>query len=212
MKGTITVLLTDLVNNQCQNSDQVIRSGQVRNRQGDLANIWFSAYGETAKTLEQLPSVHCLCIGDLRFIKDEAQTISMSVESIIPLVVESNFNFPSQITVVGTLGADPEVKYFKSDSNLASFSLAVNSGKDQTDWVKITLWAKAAEIAANYCRKGQQHAVSGRLEFTVGRDGRVFWQVTCSGRGALTLLRNKLPEDQTDQDHSSASMVDEIPF
>lgn len=74
-------------------------------------------------------------------------------------------------TLVGRAGADPEIKYFESGRAKTTFNLAVDrpvkrtEGVDTTDWFRIELWGKSAEIAAEYVKKGKLVGIIGRLEF-----------------------------------------------
>lgn len=69
-------------------------------------------------------------------------------------------------TFTGRAGRDPEVRYFESGKVLAEFSIAVDGFKrdDEPTWVKLKIWGKSAQVAADYVRKGSMVGVSGRLE------------------------------------------------
>ena len=59
--------------------------------------------------------------------------------------------------VSGNLGNDPEIFYFNSGDPVASFNLAVKSGKDKTSWIKVTAFKKLAEICETYLHNGNQN-------------------------------------------------------
>jgi len=73
---------------------------------------------------------------------------------------------------MGNLTRDPELKAIPSGQSVVSFSLALNrSYKDQsgewkeaTDYVDITAWGPLAERVAQYCQKGKQVLVNGRIQ------------------------------------------------
>jgi len=77
-----------------------------------------------------------------------------------------------QITLVGNLGSDPEMRYTPSGVPVTSFSLAVNkswTGQDgqrqeKTTWFRITTWRKQAETVSQYLTKGRQVLVIGEVE------------------------------------------------
>ena len=77
----------------------------------------------------------------------------------------------NSVVLVGRAGADPEIKYFESGRAKTTFNLAVDKpvkrteGVDTTDWFRIELWGKSAEIAAEYVKKGKLVGIQGRLEF-----------------------------------------------
>ncbi|WP_228061290.1 single-stranded DNA-binding protein [[Phormidium] sp. LEGE 05292] len=72
----------------------------------------------------------------------------------------------NSVNLVGRAGTQPEVKYFESGSIKTTISMAVRrpSKNSNPDWFTIELWNKAAEIAANYLRKGDLFGISGYLK------------------------------------------------
>ncbi|WP_368647998.1 single-stranded DNA-binding protein [Castellaniella ginsengisoli] len=67
---------------------------------------------------------------------------------------------------IGRLGRDPETRYQASGDAITSFSLAVGwktKDKEGTEWVRIVVFGKLAEICGEYLRKGKQIYVSGRM-------------------------------------------------
>ncbi|MCG6117371.1 MAG: single-stranded DNA-binding protein [Aquimonas sp.] len=78
----------------------------------------------------------------------------------------------NKVIIVGTLGADPETRYTTSGSAITSIRLATNeswtdkqSGQKQerTEWHRVKMFGRLAEIAAEYLRKGKQVYVEGSL-------------------------------------------------
>jgi len=72
------------------------------------------------------------------------------------------------VTLVGRVGADPDMKYFESGKVMCRLRLAVNRrsrNSDEPDWFTLELWGKTAEVAGNYVKKGKQIAVKGSLKF-----------------------------------------------
>lgn len=78
----------------------------------------------------------------------------------------------NQVTLVGRLGKDPEIKYTQSGDAVANFSIATDetwkdkSGEKQqrTTWHNIVAWQKLAEICGHYLKKGQQIFLQGKLQ------------------------------------------------
>ena len=75
----------------------------------------------------------------------------------------------NNVTLIGNLGQDPEMKYFESGSKVTKFSLALNSynkkeEKEVTDWVNCEAWGKTAELIGEYCKKGHKIAIEGSLK------------------------------------------------
>lgn len=78
----------------------------------------------------------------------------------------------NKVIIVGTLGNDPEVKYSASGSAIANLSVATSEQwkdkqtgekKEQTEWHRIVIFGKLAEVAAEYLRKGSQVYIEGQL-------------------------------------------------
>ena len=77
-----------------------------------------------------------------------------------------------QITLVGNLGNDPEMRYTPSGVPVTSFNLAVNKSwvsadgqrQDKTLWFRVTAWRKLAETTSQYLTKGRQIMVVGEIE------------------------------------------------
>ena len=71
--------------------------------------------------------------------------------------------------LLGRLTKDPELKYGASGTAYCKFTLAVNRAfkKDETDFINCTAFGKVAETIAEYVRKGDQFAVTGRIQVDV---------------------------------------------
>jgi len=78
----------------------------------------------------------------------------------------------NKVILVGNLGRDPEVRYTQGGTAVANFTMATTdrwsdtSGekKERTEWHRIVVWAKQAEIVGEYLRKGRQVYVEGSLQ------------------------------------------------
>ncbi len=77
----------------------------------------------------------------------------------------------NKVILMGRLTRDPEVRYTQTNNTLvASFSLAVNrrfvrQGEErQADFINSVAWSKLGEFCSKYFKKGQQVAVTGRLQ------------------------------------------------
>lgn len=78
----------------------------------------------------------------------------------------------NKILLIGNLGKDPELRYTKTQTPFARFSLATteeytSGGEKQrkTQWHNLVVWGKQAEIADRYLHKGKQIYVEGRVEY-----------------------------------------------
>lgn len=70
----------------------------------------------------------------------------------------------NQVFLIGRLTRDPEMRSTPQGKNVASFSLAVDRGNDQTDYFDITAWDKTAELVDQYTQKGSKLHVQGSLQ------------------------------------------------
>ena len=74
--------------------------------------------------------------------------------------------------VLGHLGRDPEMRYTQDGKAIANFSLATSESfkdkdgnkKENTEWHRVVLFGRIAEIAGEYLRKGGMAYVEGRLQ------------------------------------------------
>lgn len=79
----------------------------------------------------------------------------------------------NKVILIGNLGADPEVRYTPAGVAVANFNLATseswtdrNTGERQerTEWHRIVMWRKLAEIAGQYLKKGSKIYTEGKLQ------------------------------------------------
>ncbi len=78
----------------------------------------------------------------------------------------------NKVILIGRLGQNPEVRYTPSGAAVTNFSVATNeawtdkSGQKQerTEWHKVVVWGKLAELCSQYLAKGRQVFVEGRLQ------------------------------------------------
>jgi single-strand DNA-binding protein len=79
----------------------------------------------------------------------------------------------NKVMLIGNVGRDPEVRYTQNGTAVANFTLATHEvfgGRDggerqqRTEWHNVVVWARQAEIAGQYVRKGRQLFVEGRLQ------------------------------------------------
>jgi single-strand DNA-binding protein len=79
----------------------------------------------------------------------------------------------NKVILVGNLGKDPEVRYMPNGSAIANITLATadsykdkNTGQlvDKTEWHRVVFFGKLAEVVGEYCRKGSQVYVEGKLQ------------------------------------------------
>lgn len=70
--------------------------------------------------------------------------------------------------ILGAVGRDPEVRYTTSGTANCHLSIATSykpkNGEEQTEWHRVVLFDKLAEVAGQYVKKGRQVYIEGRLK------------------------------------------------
>jgi single-strand DNA-binding protein len=100
-----------------------------------------------------------------------------------------------QITLIGNLGNDPEMRYTPSGVPVTTFNVAVNrrwtnqdgQQQDKTIWFRVTAWRKTAELASQYLTKGRQVLVVGEVE-----EARAYIDRDGNPRGSLEVTANNI--------------------
>jgi single-strand DNA-binding protein len=79
----------------------------------------------------------------------------------------------NKVILVGNLGQDPEVRYMPNGGAVANITLATSESwrdkqtgenKEITEWHRVVLFGKLAEVAGEYLRKGSQIYIEGQLK------------------------------------------------
>lgn len=76
----------------------------------------------------------------------------------------------NNVTLVGRLTRDPELKYTPSNIATTTFNLAVNrnfkgaNGEREADFINCMIWRKQAELFAEWCKKGNLVGITGRIQ------------------------------------------------
>ncbi len=93
-------------------------------------------------------------------------------------------------TIIGNLGGDPEMRYTPTGRPFTTFSVACNrtystqegERREETEWFRVTAWARLAEVCSQYLSKGSKVYVEGRLSTRSweGADGQKRFNVEIS--------------------------------
>ena len=140
----------------------------------------------------------------------------------------------NKVILVGNLGQDPEVKYTAGGAAVTTLSLATSeswkdkdTGSDQekTEWHRVVLWRRLAEIAGEYLKKGSKVYIEGQLQTRKWeQDGQTRYTTEVVGRDMQFLdSRSSSSSDNSsfddiNQDMSSQNLPDsgitddDIPF
>ncbi|MFS0824994.1 single-stranded DNA-binding protein [Pseudomonas sp. MLB6B] len=113
----------------------------------------------------------------------------------------------NKVILVGTCGQDPEVRYLPNGNAVTNLSLATSeqwtdkqSGQkvERTEWHRVSLFGKVAEIAGEYLRKGSQCYIEGKLQTREWeKDGikRYTTEIIVDINGTMQLLGGR-PQNQ----------------
>jgi len=78
----------------------------------------------------------------------------------------------NKVILVGNVGRDPDIQTTSTGTKVAHFSMATSrriprdgEQEERTEWHRLTLWDRLAQIAEEYIRKGDRIYVEGRMEY-----------------------------------------------
>jgi single-strand DNA-binding protein len=130
----------------------------------------------------------------------------------------------NKVILVGTCGQDPEVRYLPNGNAVTNLSLATSeqwtdkqSGQkvEKTEWHRVSMFGKVAEIAGEYLRKGSQVYIEGKLQTREWeKDGikRYTTEIVVDMQGTMQLLGGKPQDGQAArQPHPQASAARQQP-
>ena len=122
----------------------------------------------------------------------------------------------NKVVLIGHLGKDPDIKYLQSGEPVANFSLATSekwtdkSGEKQerTDWHRVEVFGKTAQVVRDYCQKGKQVYVEGQIRYDewTDKDGnkKFMTKIRVSGFGGRIVL---LGSGATKRDDNDATVA-----
>lgn len=129
----------------------------------------------------------------------------------------------NKVILVGTLGRDPETRHMPNGNAVTNISLATSeswkdkqSGEKQerTEWHRVSMFGRLAEIAAEYLRKGSQVYIEGKLRTRKWQDkegkGRYTTEIIADEMQMLGGKRQS--SEPSAQAESAPDFDDEIPF
>ncbi|EMU6156767.1 single-stranded DNA-binding protein [Yersinia enterocolitica] len=115
----------------------------------------------------------------------------------------------NKVILVGNLGKDPEVRYMTNGGAVASITLATSESwrdkatgeqKEKTEWHRIVLFGKLAEVAGEHLRKGSQVYIEGALQTRKWQDqsgqDRYTTEVVVNVGGTMQMLGSKQGDSQ----------------
>lgn len=119
----------------------------------------------------------------------------------------------NKVILIGNLGGDPEVRYMTNNEPVTSFSLATTEAwrdkltgekKEQTEWHRVVVYGKLAEIIGKFAQKGSHMYVEGRLRTRKWQDqqnnSRFTTEIVASEVHILS-NRNGHSDDEAEEHH-----------
>lgn len=110
----------------------------------------------------------------------------------------------NKVILVGNLGQDPEVRYMPNGGAVANITLATSDSwrdkqtgetREKTEWHRVVLFGKLAEVAGEYLRKGSQVYIEGALQTRKWQDQsgqeRYTTEVVVNVGGTMQMLGNR---------------------
>ncbi|MDE1484650.1 single-stranded DNA-binding protein [Xenorhabdus bovienii] len=118
----------------------------------------------------------------------------------------------NKVILIGRLGQDPEVRYLPNGGAIANITLATSeqwrdkqSGemREKTEWHRVVIFGKLAEVAGEYLRKGSQVYIEGSLQTRKWQDqqgqDRYTTEVTVNVGGTMQMLSSRQGSQQGQQ-------------
>jgi single-strand DNA-binding protein len=130
----------------------------------------------------------------------------------------------NKVQIIGNLGRDPEIRYTNSGSAIANVAVATTfvwkdkdgRKQDKTEWHRIVIFGKLAEIAGQYLKKGSQAYFEGRLQTSKWQDKEGHDRYTTEiVANEMQMLggRGDAPAQQSAPEMAPAAPIsDDIPF
>lgn len=123
----------------------------------------------------------------------------------------------NKVILVGNLGNDPEIRYMPNGGAVANITIATSESwrdkqtgeqREKTEWHRVSLFGKLAEVAGEYLRKGSQVYIEGQLQTRKWQDqqgqDRYTTEVVVQGfNGVMQMLGGK-DQGQGGQQQASA--------
>ncbi|MBD1225976.1 single-stranded DNA-binding protein [Xenorhabdus griffiniae] len=111
----------------------------------------------------------------------------------------------NKVILIGNLGADPEIRYMPNNNGVvANITLATSESwrdkqsgeiREKTEWHRVVIFGKLAEVAGEYLRKGSQVYIEGSLQTRKWQDqssqDRYTTEIVVSTGGKMQMLGNR---------------------
>ncbi|HBE7741068.1 TPA: single-stranded DNA-binding protein [Escherichia coli] len=123
----------------------------------------------------------------------------------------------NKVILVGNLGQDHEVRYMPNSNAVTTLSIATSESwrdkqtgemKEQTEWHRVVLFGKLAEVASEYLRKGSQVYIEGQLRTRKWQDqhgqDRYSTEVVVNVGGTMQMLGSRQQSGSSPSQHQGS--------
>ncbi len=110
----------------------------------------------------------------------------------------------NKVILIGNLGQNPEIRYMSNGNTITNLNIATSEiwkdkktgiNKEKTEWHRVILFGKLAEIAAEYLKKGSQVYIEGSLQTRKWQDKsgqeKYITEIIVNMNGTMQMLGNK---------------------
>ncbi|EMH6405711.1 single-stranded DNA-binding protein [Providencia rettgeri] len=147
----------------------------------------------------------------------------------------------NKVILIGNLGQDPEIRYMPAGGAVANLTLATSESwrdkqsgemREKTEWHRVVIFGKLAEVAGEYLKKGSQVYIEGSLQTRKWQDqsgqDRYTTEVVVNIGGSMQMLggnggnnqtgsqqparQPQQPQQQASQNEPPMDFSDDIPF
>lgn len=115
----------------------------------------------------------------------------------------------NKVMLIGNLGQDPEIRYMQNGNTVTNLNIATSESwkdkqtgenRERTEWHRVVVFGKLAEIANEYCKKGTQVYVEGQLQTRKwqdesGQDRYTTEVIVSSTGGTVQVLGSGIPKN-----------------
>lgn len=130
----------------------------------------------------------------------------------------------NKVMIIGNLGNDPEIKYSNTGTAIATFNIATTENRrdsegnweEKTEWHRVVMFGKQAEVCKDYLHKGSKVYVEGRLQTRSWEDQSGQKRYTTEIVGANMVMLDSRgqappPDAAPGQDEKAPEPTDEFP-
>ena len=130
----------------------------------------------------------------------------------------------NKVILVGNLGKDPEMRYMTNGDAIANMTIATTENwkdksgvkQEKTEWHKISMFGRLAEVAGEYLKKGSSVYIEGKLQTRKWQDkegnDRYTTEIVANEMKMLGGKPDGKPTDDKPKREPGADMDEDIPF